>query len=307
MLNDKIFGTLIAMVLAILAVIKISFDNKKKIREDYINVPLTIKKQEVAGGSPQNLFAVPSNYQSMLSPRFSNLDYGSNIRYNLPSNKNMAVPTNPLGYSQMVVQGPLSLSNGVPDSELGIIEGFNGCGSCKGGCKSPPDCARGGVGGNMAMEMNALAGMHANPAFAAKKAGLQYQEATSMLPVRAMTDKGSLQALSGNNANPIIYDRYIYANQKSRLRSLGDPIRGDLPIIPNATGWFQPSVRPNIDLHDGALSMIGGAMNQTQNRTNALQSVSVGGVPQLFGGMNYSIGKQSGISPAHDISVTSYP
>jgi hypothetical protein len=43
------------------------------------------------------------------------------------------------------------------------------------------------------------------------------------------------------SSNTVVYDRYIYANQKSRTHGLGDPIRGDLPIVPCGSGWFNMS------------------------------------------------------------------
>jgi hypothetical protein len=66
------------------------------------------------------------------------------------------------------------------------------------------------------------------------------------------------------DTQPVIYDRLIYSNIKSRLRGHGDYIRGDLMIVPNSmktdcqnNGWFQVSVHPNRDLNMGAMSMIG--------------------------------------------------
>ncbi|WRW24750.1 hypothetical protein [Singapore grouper iridovirus] len=46
--------------------------------------------------------------------------------------------------------------------------------------------------------------------------------------------------------------------QYSRNRGYGDPIRGDLPIVPDDGGWFATRANPAHHLHTGALSMIGG-------------------------------------------------
>jgi hypothetical protein len=43
------------------------------------------------------------------------------------------------------------------------------------------------------------------------------------------------------STNTFVYDRFIYANQKSRRRSQGDLIRGDIPIIPTNNAWFNMS------------------------------------------------------------------
>jgi hypothetical protein len=68
----------------------------------------------------------------------------------------------------------------------------------------------------------------------------------------------------GEGSQPVMYDRLIYSNIKSRLRGHGDYIRGDLMITPDNykcdggghPGWFQVSAKPNRDLNMGAMSMI---------------------------------------------------
>lgn len=39
-------------------------------------------------------FTIPGTFQSTLSPRFSNVDYGANIRYREPNINHMASPPN---------------------------------------------------------------------------------------------------------------------------------------------------------------------------------------------------------------------
>ena len=91
---------------------------------------------------------------------------------------------------------------------------------------------------------------------------------------------------------PIIYDRVIFANQKSKLAAQGDPIRGDLPILPHKNGWFNPSSRPNIDLRDGALAVMGGVSNSTNQKLLMLQHAASGGYDSTFGGVDL---KRSGL------------
>ena len=50
-------------------------------------------------------------------------------------------------------------------------------------------------------------------------------------------------------------ERLIFSLQKNRLQGLGDPIRGDLPIIPcnpnsnpNSNVWFRPGRSTTIDV-----------------------------------------------------------
>jgi hypothetical protein len=99
-----------------------------------------------------------------------------------------------------------------------------------------------------------------------------YEDSAVNLP-KDMTGSGMV-SMYGKKDNqflqPVIPDNLMYANKGSRLRGLGDYIRGDLRIAPdnyktygNKCGdscegygggckkWFQVSVIPNIDLNPG--------------------------------------------------------
>ncbi|ADO00529.1 hypothetical protein WIV_gp185 [Wiseana iridescent virus] len=92
----------------------------------------------------------------------------------------------------------------------------------------------------------------------------------------------------GDIVQPVTYDRFMFSNKKSRLREHGDPIRGDLPIIPHNSDWFRPSVHPHIDLKEGAMQVMGGFDNETNNQLSLLMAASAGNAMQTFGGMNFS-------------------
>lgn len=88
------------------------------------------------------------------------------------------------------------------------------------------------------------------------------------------------QGLVANGVDPDMqtfnYDRLMVVNKRSRLRGLGDPIRGDLPIAPYSGDWFAPAVYPSVDLREGALNVIAGHDNTTSNELRALQSIYSG-------------------------------
>ena len=92
----------------------------------------------------------------------------------------------------------------------------------------------------------------------------------------------------GEVVQPVTYDRFMFSNKRSRLREHGDPIRGDLPIVPHNSDWFRPSVQPHIDLKEGAMQVMGGFDNDTNNQLSMLMSASAGNAMQTFGGMNFS-------------------
>lgn len=77
-------------------------------------------------------------------------------------------------------------------------------------------------------------------------------------------------------AQPIIYDRLIFANKNSRTRSAGDLIRGDLAIAPNQSGWFQVAANPTLDLQQGALNVMAGANEQGSRMAQFMKQASNG-------------------------------
>ena len=112
--------------------------------------------------------------------------------------------------------------------------------------------------------------------------GSKVPASTAMLPVSDMTSMAS----DSVNSAPVVYDRYIYANRNSRLRSQGDPIRGDIPIVPCQYPWFRPSVHPNVDLQQGAMNVMGGTTNDTANSLANLIYTTSGNGETAIGGVN---------------------
>ena len=196
---------------------------------------------EGTGKNKGDFFSVPGQYQAMLSPRMSNVDYGANIRYNMPSVSNQAVPTNPLSMSKLVSKEKYD-----PPSDCGCAG--NGCGAItcgKGGCSNASRSNK------YSLPAGYTAGDFKTTLGGPDPDNKEKFSVQSSLPVGTMN---SINAL-GDIEQPIIYDRYVYANRNSSLRSQGDPIRGDLPIVPCAAEWFRPSVQPHIDLQQGALTL----------------------------------------------------
>lgn len=135
-------------------------------------------------------------------------------------------------------------------------------------------------------------------------------QVVDMLPVQSMANAQSqiVNALGEASLQPIVYDRYIYSNQRSRLYGQGDPIRGDLPIVPDNRGWFSPSVRPNIDLRSGALAVMGGTELASNSQLLAMQNASSGGIQDTGSGIAYTALKNNYLSTgSSDIRVTAFP
>lgn len=287
MFDGKFICTLIAIVVAILAI----FNMKTTSNEGFGfgGLPsMTWKAEKVvapnmAQAKKGDFFSAPM-FQSNLSPRFANLSYGANIQYNLPAYDNLAVPFNPLTFGKMAKENYV---NSPPSG-------------CNQGQIPINDVA---IGGAPIAPAGYADGNYNNVLDNTYRAG-QYADTNAMVPVGDMT---TLNAL-GESTQPIIYDRYIFANRNSRLRSQGDPIRGDLPIVPINSDWFRPSVQPNIDLQEGAMNVLGGINNETSQSLAALMNASAGNALDTFAGVNMTPQYRTALSGGQrDVNVVAYP
>ena len=123
----------------------------------------------------------------------------------------------------------------------------------------------------------------------------------SQLPVSDMTSVSE-------DAQPIVYDRFMYANRNTRLRSQGDQIRGDLPIVPCQESWFRPSVQPHIDLQTGAMNVLAGPENEQSKAMAALVAMSTAGTESIIGGVDLTTHYNTTLSAGQgDVTVSAYP
>ena len=197
---------------------------KTEIKENFLNHPRSVKviREQVVGGVAQAL------------PASSNLRTSSHQQIGVQQMANVGISSN-IRQSQRPAPTISSGSVIEPYTSQATNQRF--------GCR-----VNNGGNGNGAVSANISQHQPQN---------VQISDA---LPVQAMgSGNGAvLNNLGELSAQPIIYDRYVYANQRSRNYSQGDPIRGDLPIVPECNSWFRPIANPQTDLRDGAVqSMIG--------------------------------------------------
>jgi len=83
------------------------------------------------------------------------------------------------------------------------------------------------------------------------RANLEYTEPSELLPTDDMG--GSAYGKIISDPQTFVNDRFIVANMKRRNNYGANRIFGDLPIQPNALGWFQVSVKPHLDLVPGVV------------------------------------------------------
>jgi hypothetical protein len=257
MLTGKFLFTLLGMILAIFAICNTDMTSKpvvenfwmagqfvptgrpavRKSNGEMVALPQsnTMHKDMMGSGN----FFKTANFQAVLSPRMNSQGYGASIKYSLPDQKNLAVPCTPLSFGDMAKEN-YSQEN-------------YGC-SSSGNC--PPSCGKGEYGINKEID---------------KSYGLEpgytngnYQNVYDSLPGDKIMDGDipnfGITTMDGNGdiEQLVQYSRIMPANTKSssRLRAMGDPIRGDPYITPCAMGWFTPSVNLARDLHEGAMNVM---------------------------------------------------
>ena len=332
MVNSKILLTLIGLVVAVLAVCNIDF-SEPVVENWWGGTQFSVKAMPAAkvngkdvaiGGNFLNpnmmgsgKFVQVPNYQGILSPRFSNVNYGANIRYNMPDRKNMASPCQPLTFGEMAKEG---YKENFKTTQEPVKENY-GCGR-GGGCGgNPPSCGKGGYGlGNKVGGGNKLPPGYANGNYWDVYNKLPYDIQSPMgsdLPIGTMTTMDS----SGAVEQMVPFNRMMVANlKKSKLRAQGDPIRGDLAITPCQTGWFSVYPNINLDLQEGAMNVMGGGVdNSSYNNLMELMVQASGGAETTFGGVNLTdsltsqninMSTQSTTSlqsALGDINVTAFP
>jgi hypothetical protein len=245
----------LAVVGLVTSAILVNHFDKKKTKENFagLNYPMSWKVNREVKLSPNDMYSVSGNFQSSLSPRFSNVNYGANIRYNLPSYENMGVPNDPISYDY-------------DDFNDTVVENFQMEGSQDPNWNMVPR-SESDLPNYGSKAWNRIKNRSNNACGNTQRSQQEYTAVTDMLPVTDMETVSSTMNRQNNEiqsraakqsrsgVQPVVYDRFVYANAKSRLRNAADPVRGDLPIVPvlpeankNSVVMFRPSVAPHIDL-----------------------------------------------------------
>jgi len=238
-----------------------------------------------------DFYQIP-NYQSMLSPRFSNVGYGANLLGRMPDYSKVGVPYDPL------MNTVRSLSTSAGDTNMTTLQ--KPLNACQNTQMSRPDVepycdgwqATNIVGGlNKPLIPRAFeSGSGFSDGNYQQALNLALDAGASAWPTSTVEEPNRATIISddGQISQPIVYDRYIYANKNSRQRGAGDPIRGDLPIVPVSGNWFIPSQAnsPSINLQQGAMNVMGGVNNETSNALANLIWNSSGGTETTIGGVD---------------------
>jgi hypothetical protein len=342
-MSGKIITIIVGLLFAAFAFAKLDVMNKPTVEGWWGGTQFTtrampaaeVNGQKVAiGGNYLNpnlgsgKFVSTPGYQAVLAPRFGNVQYGSNIRYNMPDRENTGIPCNPLTFGDMAQEnykppmrdagapGGANFSRQMPNQ---VQENY-GCGTGSCGSTSPASCGKGGVGlGHSVAGGYELPSGYTNGNYANVYDSLpaQGQNLGHDLPVGTMATMDG----AGNVDQFVAFQRIMPANTKasSRLRAQGDPIRGDLPIVPCQSGWY--SVFPDLsrDLQEGAMNVLTNSDKSDYNQLLTLIANASGGTQSALGGANLSdylpvynsnMGTESVTNlkaAMGDINVTSFP
>lgn len=273
----------IMFIVAVIVIVIILATRKKS--EGFVGLDnLTYKVERVEAASPEeaaegSFYSVPGTYQGILSPRFSNLDYGAHLRSNMPSYEHQGSPKDPL------------FQSGNPY----LAENFDGNYQVPMMSHDVPD------------QYKSQQSVHSSNALSYGVELDGGHNVHSGIPVRALNAAGQEESTADDD-QPIVYDRLIYANKKNRNLAAADVIRGDLPIVPDQGGWFRPSVSPHLDLKQGAMTIIGGQGNETSHALSRLiYDSSAGKQNSTFSGIATTQMSTSRSSRGHDLQVTAFP
>jgi len=223
------------------------------------------------------------SFQANIAPRFNSGSYGANILYNTPPTQFLAVPPTSMPptsmpYTADVLSEPpkkVNFKNGVEQHGQQLKEGF--CSSA-----GVPSCKQ-DFQNNNNNKYNNTSGMSS---VYEDVGGIN--NGTDMFQNQIETNFGGEEG----GQRIVLNNQLMFAPSKNRLQALGDPIRGDLPIVPCNTGWFQVPAQPSNMLKQGALAMLGGTGGpdtQSGRIASLLYDVS-GGLNTTIAGVDYSGG-----------------
>ena len=295
MLDSKFFITLVGLVFALFAIC--NTNTSKSVSENFWMNPSTgvrtFKELKINGQPPiaipnnyKNMFVQYPNFQGKLSPRAAPVDYGANIRYNMPSYKNLAVPHDPLAFGDMAKEN-YQHSNSNSNEKVGCGKGS----VINGGKNSTMN--------NMSSYSDYSSAMDA----VYSSDNTTHINGDSLVAVGDMTTINSLGLLD----QPVIYDRIVFSTNKGRNSGQGCPIRGDNAIAPCGGNWFSVHPVPSRDLRQGAMNVLAGngettqAMNKLLYESSGNTLTTIGGVDMTHEYMT-SIGAVGG-----EVNVTRFP
>lgn len=356
MIDNKTMVIIGVAVIAIAVVLYLVFKKEKTVKEGFlaglptmvgVTNPTLINSQGQVSGMHMNTAqmentlsslqnnsnAVPKGsffsnpaFQSILAPRAASVNYGSNIRHNMPATENQGIPCNPLTFGKMATVPGQSCGSNSKESYRGqrapsktVKEGYSCGGGCGSGC-TPASCNTDGTAyqyhsGAPLMQGDYTAGNYASVLENAQKDG-EFVDTSSMLPITTMTsidDAGQQQ--------PVQFTQMITTSLlKGRGQGQGDKIRGDIAPVASLSPsgqWFVPHqvASPVSFLQQGALNVItdgldSNVLNMAQllGQTSTISNMAGASINTGLDNMSMVTQKATSLGMHQsDINVTGFP
>jgi len=311
MFDTKFLLTLVTLIVGIATICNLNSKKETNIVENFSAggfQPRTVIPSYVAVNPKNNqpMYQVPGTFQSQIPPRVFGGSYGANILYNLPDTKNLAVPVNPLTFGNMAKEN-YNHNQQVTENynhNQQVTENYGGA-KCGLGGSFPPSYGSPQVGGGFNGDAppylaSDYAASNFNEATAALRSESDALNVSDTLPVGTMETVNSL----GESNLMYVVNQPIFANKIDRNFAQSDYIRGDLPIVPCKTGWFQVSARPQTMLNSGAMNVMGGLDNETSKSMAALLNTGTGN--STIGGINMTTQELTSVGALTDVNVTAF-
>lgn len=262
----------------------------------WTNSSRVITSDKVLADPNSNHFYQTPSYQALLSPRFNNADFGANLRTRMPEYNRLGVPSHPLNLANDEYKQArrANQSYKTHKDNQDYAEHYNP------NKKHRP-----------AKNVMNLSNTDEIESFQDNPYKRKYVENYQNTPPGVVT----MASKDGIINQPIIYDRYIYSNRDNRLRSQGDPIRGDLVITPLSGEWFVPAAarsgNPSLVLQQGAMNVMSGIDNENGKNMASFIYKNSGGAMSTVGGTDLKLATRNAYgsvgASTGDVIISSFP
>lgn len=279
---NKFLVTLISIVIAMFAICKLN--TKSNTIENYLNFPLTVKRVVDVVDNKGNATTTMNNLQFGTETKGNSLgsaQVANSLQFFKPTYPQQTIsPRFQTGLRGTMKQNLNDNYLAIPGKNGNgqIKEGYGGCGS--GECDGfYPSCNKDGVGNGIPTGAGPeVSSNYVSPTYKTAWDGIygdKINQNQSELPV------GTMQSVNASGSegpsDTVVIERFMTTTKRrGRGFAQGDPIRGDLAILPCGPAWFRPSSDPSRDLRTGAMAVMGGIQNDTATELASLQTQYMG-------------------------------
>lgn len=225
------------------------------------------------------------SFQAAPAPRFNPGSYGAFINYNLPSESVLGVPMLAVSSNSMHTSMPTDLRKKETPKRVNFKKGVENSGGIKEGF-----CSSAGVPACNQNSQSQTINKYNNTSGMSSSYDDTDFKGTDMFQSQIVSNFGDGEGGDGGQ-RIVVNNHLMFVSKRNRTQALGDPIRGDIAVVPCNTGWFQVSANPATMLKQSALAVMGGVGSggdtQAERNASLIYDVTAGLVTPI-GGVDYS-------------------